>query len=691
MPPQAPPSSLPLWKQVLLSAAIVGSFFALVEGILFVAGVPTRLAREDPFWGFSGLVPVFERRGDEYRTRFTEPLRIFNDQSFAATKPENGLRLFTLGGSSAYGYPWSADASFSGVLGDVLTEALPERRVESINAAGISYAMHRLRFVARELVEYEPDVLIVYSGHNEFIEPDFFAELKQRTPEVNRLLELLWRWRLYSGLQSLVSRISADDPPAASAARFDMLVRRNETVAYDAAQKSAIVEAFRDGLREIVRLAREHGARVVLATVPANLRDWRPVRSLAFEELREAERLEWAAALAAGQQQLAGGRPAEAATSLQKAARLAPSHAETWYVLGHAYEELRRFDDARSSYARAADLDASPVRRVSGTNDAMRAVAAEAGALLVDTERVFEEHSEHRLVGFNWIEDYVHPTRKGHELIAWHLWSAMAEAGWLGEPARREVFERVVAARTVEGAEYNAVWLFNQASVLRHQGHLEQALARLREAVALSPTYAPAHAGLGLVLQLRGDYAEALAHHEQALALGLDTAESRTNLGTTLFAMGRLEEALRHLRHAVELDARFAPAHTNLGALLEARGEPGLAVGHYRRAVEINPAGIEPINNLAWTLATARDPSVRDGAESVRRAEEAARLTEHRNPMVLDTLAAAYAEVGRFEEAVRTATLALQMLNGRPEAGPIKERLESYEAGQPFRVPAGAP
>ena len=692
MDQEARARSLPLWKRLLFSATIVGSFFALVEGVLFLAGVPTRLAREDPFWGFSGLVPVFERHGDEYRTRFTGGNRVFNDQHFAATKPANGLRLFTIGGSSAYGYPWSADAAFSGVLGDVLSEALPERRVESINAAGISYALHRLRFVVRELVGYQPDVLIVDSGHNEFIEPDFFAELKRRTPEQNRLLALLWRWRLYSGLQSLASRLSPHDAAAESAARFDMFVRRNETVAYDAEAKAAIVAAFREGLREIVGLAQEHGAHVVLATVPANLRDWRPVRSVVFETLGDAERRDWAAALAAGQQQLEAGRPGEAVASLERAARLAPSYAETSYLLGRAYEALQRWDDARSAYARAADLDASPVRRVSGTNDAMRAVAAERGALLVDMERVFEEHSEHGLVGFNWIEDYVHPTHEGHQLIAWELWKAMADAGWLGDgPARRELFERVVARRKVAGSDYNAVWLFNQASVLRHQGHFEQAIARYREAVALSPDYAPAQAGLGFALQLRGEYAEALVHHERALALGLDTAESRTNLGTTLFAMGRSEDALGHLRHAVELDPGFAPAHTNLGTVLEARGEAPQAVDEYRRALEINPAGIEPVNNLAWILATSPDASVRDGAEAVRSGQEAARLTEHRNPQVLDTLAAAYAEAGRFDEAVRTATEALQMLEGRPEAAAIAARRAEYAAGRPFRASAGAP
>ena len=128
----------------LFAAVLYVGSFALLEGVLWLAGVPTQLEREDPFRGFSGLVTVFERQGDVHRTRPANTVHTFNDQSFLAEKPGNGLRIFTLGGSSAFGFPWGAEAAFTRLVGDTLAAAHPERHIEAVNASGTSYAMHRL-------------------------------------------------------------------------------------------------------------------------------------------------------------------------------------------------------------------------------------------------------------------------------------------------------------------------------------------------------------------------------------------------------------------------------------------------------------------------------------------------------------------------------------------------------------------
>ena len=94
---------------------------------------------------------------------------------------------------------------------------------------------------------------------------------------------------------------------------------------------------------------------------------------------------------------------------------------------------MNRFEDAAAVFAQASDLDASPIRRVSGINRAIRQVAREYETLLVDADRIFRKRSEHGLVGFNLIEDYVHPTIEGHEIIAWNIWNSMERAGWFGK------------------------------------------------------------------------------------------------------------------------------------------------------------------------------------------------------------------------------------------------------------------
>ena len=190
-------------RKIVLACVVCVGFFAALEGILWLAGVDTVIEREDPFRGFSRLVRVFQRDGQTYRTRPDEQFKTFNNQAFAADKPGNGVRLFCLGGSSSYGYPWNAQAAFTAVLGDVLDAAHPDRRFEAINVSGISYAMYRLRIVAEELIEYEPDVFIIYSGNNEFVERSFYDELKSRGEQRNRVDHVLSHTRVYSSVRSL--------------------------------------------------------------------------------------------------------------------------------------------------------------------------------------------------------------------------------------------------------------------------------------------------------------------------------------------------------------------------------------------------------------------------------------------------------------------------------------------------------
>jgi len=178
---EPPVRDLALGKKILFAVLLVAVCFAGLEVVLWAAGVELLVDREDPFRGFSGLINVFEPQGNVYRTRLPQPGGTFNDQSFLATKPAQDVRIFTLGGSSSYGFPWSAPVAFTAILGEVLSAAHPQRTIEAINASGVSYAMHRLNIVAEELFRCAPDIFIIYSGHNEFIEPEFFEALKRRS------------------------------------------------------------------------------------------------------------------------------------------------------------------------------------------------------------------------------------------------------------------------------------------------------------------------------------------------------------------------------------------------------------------------------------------------------------------------------------------------------------------------------
>ena len=604
----ADPRNLSTRKKFLFAAVAFAAAALLAELGLALVGVRPVAATEDTSEGFSGLVSIYEREGDRYRTAGATVRKTFNDQTFLADKPQNGFRFFVLGGSSAYGYPWGAGVAFGAIVADVAAAAHPERTLEGVNAAGISYAMHRLNIVADEVLRYEPDALIIYSGHNEFVEPGFYDALRERSAALNRVEYALGHSRVYSALYRLRRSAAAGERSAADA--LDVTVRR-ESVPFTQAEKEKIVADFRAGLERLVTRARKAGVRVAILPVPANLRDWRPDRSDSGG-LQPAQQERWTRARLDGERLLAANDWAGAMEELERARALAPLHAETHYLLAQAYEGAGRYDDARAAYSAACDLDLSPVRRVSGINGAARAVAREQQALLVDADALFTDHSDHGLVGYNLIEDYVHPNREGHELIAWQLWNAMEDAGWFGDrevdsAGRRDIFDATLAARTTDVAEHeNVVWLVNQGVILRNQGQDELAMEKYRQALAIDPGYAGALWNLGALSADAGRLDEAASLLGRLLAVDPGHTEARVRCAEVLARLGRGAEALQQLQAASGADAD-AKLLNNQGAVYEVLGDAPRARALFERAVAADPDYAPARANLGKVLLAGGD------------------------------------------------------------------------------------
>ena len=163
--------------------------------------------------------------------------------------------------------------------------------------------------------------------------------------------------------------------------------------------------------------------------------------------------------------------------------------------------------------------------------------------------------------------------------------------------------------------------------------------------------------------------------------------------------LGKPNNAIEHLKKAVVIDPQFAAAHNRWGRVLCELGKPEQAIRHYQTAMEIDSTNPEAPKNLAWLRATCPVDEIRDGAKAVELAKRLCEASQYRIPAILDTLAAAYAEVGKFPEAVAAVSQALDLLHSRvPRKDPLvqnlQRRLELYQAGKPYRegpeVGAGA-
>lgn len=179
-----------------------------------------------------------------------------------------------------------------------------------------------------------------------------------------------------------------------------------------------------------------------------------------------------------------------------------------------------------------------------------------------------------------------------------------------------------------------------------------------------------------------------LALFEHALEVTMDNAVAHFHVGTGLGEQGQFELAKGHFQAAIQADPSFAPPYYSLGLILAAQGKPAEAIVNYRQALKLTPNWATALDQLAWILATHPQAEIRNGPEAVRLAERACELTGGQSAKCWGTLDAAYAEAGRFAEAVRTAgkARALAQAAGQKELAQAAEtRLALYRREQPYR------
>ena len=229
------------------------------------------------------------------------------------------------------------------------------------------------------------------------------------------------------------------------------------------------------------------------------------------------------------------------------------------------------------------------------------------------------------------------------------------------------------------------------ATALGKQGRLDQAIAHLKRAVQIRPDFPEALGNLGVAFIKTNRFAEAVGTLSKAVRLDPRFAEARVALGTALLAQGKLDRAIEELTAAVRLDPNLPNAHNNLAGALLQKGDVDRAVRHLAEALRCRPDWIGPLSSLAWIYATYEGPDLPRPAEAVGLAERACKLTNHRHPLPLDILAAAYAAAGRFDDAVAAAQRALALASSargtQGLAAQIRERLQLYQSGRAYRMP----
>jgi arylsulfatase A-like enzyme/tetratricopeptide (TPR) repeat protein len=234
----------------------------------------------------------------------------------------------------------------------------------------------------------------------------------------------------------------------------------------------------------------------------------------------------------------------------------------------------------------------------------------------------------------------------------------------------------------------NAQWLVSLGLVLQQAGKLPEAIAQYEKALRIKPELASSGPRLDSVLATLRRAMTAIEGYQDRLRTKPDDAEAHNNLANLLRQVGCVPEAIAHYRQALRSKPEDPAIHYNMAVALGMDGNLAEAAAHYAEALKLKPDLVDALNNLAWIRATSGDAGLRDGGEAVRLAERACQLGGSRQSGLLDTLAAAYAEAGRFAKAVAAAqeAIALARSANKPVlADRIQTRLDRYRAGQTYR------
>lgn len=674
-----PKRDLPVWKKLLLSLLVTVAFFVVVEVVLAVAGVEPASYADDPYVGFTGASPLFvESTGPDGRTWLetaSGKLTLFNQQRFLLEKESGTFRVFCVGGSTTFGRPYDDATSFCGWLREMLPVADPSRQWEVVNAGGVSYASYRVAKLMEELAGYEPDLFVVYTGHNEFLERRSYPQIIAMPEAVRGVAAVAARTRTYTAVRSVVDGVrggrSADRDVDVLEEEVTTLL--DEAIGPDAYTRDdelreKVLQHLRFNLARMVDIARSAGARTVLVTPASNLQHCTPFKSENRDGLAGRELEAWRQQAEAAARAFAERRPEEALKAAEAAVAIDPRHAHLQFMRGQILLALERFAEAEEALRTARDEDVCPLRALTSVRQIVLDVARSRDVPVVDFVALAEERSENGIPGQSMFLDHVHPVIEAHRDLAVALVDRLAASGMVGlapswgAEAVAQITERVESG--LDPADH-ALALMKLAKVLGWAGKQQEGYLAAKRAAALNPEDSRIQYEAGLAAQLLGRTDEAIEHYRAAVRIQPDADLPHGNLGAALESQGRLAEAVEHYRLAVRHGINPKDVARNRNNLVDAlaalayevyaRNDAPAAVRYLREAHELAPANADVAGRLGTALlgAARYEEAAAVLRDAVRTAPGEARLHGR--------LAIALAMSGEIDEAVEAYRRALRI------------------------------
>jgi tetratricopeptide (TPR) repeat protein len=437
-PESSQAARIPLSRKRLWLFRMLAISFPLI--ILLLAEIAFRVIpglndERDPYVNISPIA-VFSRTtvdGQEYYNITSQYVLGGNAVHILVRKPADTIRIFCLGSSACAGWPHPRTETFSAYLQQALETAYPGKKIEVVNAAAHGFAAYRTRRVLDEVLQMEPDAVIVWEGNNEFLEERNYDPPGKIITDLTRHLRTIqWlRTRLTSRTE-----MSGDKFKDVAQTFWKKTHQQSLRLREDPVQFAQVQEHFHESFRHMVSQSQHYQVPILLCTVPVNLRDWLP--TVSYNRLGGERREQWQKLYNQARRGLLEGNCPEGIQAMRQAIGLEGEHAESYFWLGRLLEVDGQKAAAWDSFSKARDLDYNPFRAISSFNEMIRTLAKEndgKGVYLLDLERLFADASKYAAPGFDLFLDYVHPTKPANLIVARNAFDLLTHRVLKNQPA----------------------------------------------------------------------------------------------------------------------------------------------------------------------------------------------------------------------------------------------------------------
>ncbi len=401
---------------LIITLAIASLPVVVVELVLIFSGWASVDEMDDPFIGLSGDQTLFVKHEQNSVFQIRKGRQqFFRPASFASTKPSDGFRVFVLGGSTVQGRPWETETAFPQWLEICLNANLPNRTVEVVNCGGVSYASYRLKPIFNEVLAYQPDLLVLCVGHNEFLEDRTYATEKRLPDFVVGLHRFFMNSRTYQYLrtQLLEFRQHRQKEPLDQLA--DSVVTRLDfenglnRFSTDSIQRNEVVAHFRFNIQQMISAAADCDVPLLVLAPPVNQKDCFPFKPSNDWDSQSVSSFV--------------GVPLE---NLESDANGNSHNADFCFSYGDSLFREGRFPEAKIQMNLAIENDLCPLRMTKdlretlelATRRAQQRLVGKSKIVFIDLQTELEKMSAHSLVGDEFLVDHVHPSIGTHQLIA---------------------------------------------------------------------------------------------------------------------------------------------------------------------------------------------------------------------------------------------------------------------------------